>query len=114
VIFSYKVLKMTEKKYEILISADIISSHPLIKVIPENKSRILQLLDLFSFREIKTVVMCEEHSKILEDIVDPKLRMRVEAFHTSLLNLYEIFASEASLKVREEKFKFSCENENSF
>jgi hypothetical protein len=44
-------------------------------------------------------------NKILLDITDKKLRLRVEEFHSSLLNLYESFASEASLRVREEKFK---------
>jgi hypothetical protein len=49
-------------------------------------------------------------NKTLSDITDLKLRMRVEEFHSSLLNLYESFASEASLRVREEKFKIFKKN----
>jgi hypothetical protein len=88
------------------VEAGIISApHPKIRDIPENKEKIIQLLGLFTKRELITVLKCEQMNKTLSDITDPKLRMRVEEFHSSLLNLYESFASEASLRVREEKFK---------
>ena len=97
---------MTECNYYMFVEAGIISApHPKIRDNPDNKARIIQLLDLFTKRELITVLKCEQMNKTLLDIADPKLRMRVEEFHSSLLNLYESFASEASLRVREEKFK---------
>jgi hypothetical protein len=88
------------------VEAGIISApNPKIRDSPDNKARIIQLLDLFTKRELITVLKCEQMNKTLSDITDLKLRMRVEEFHSSLLNLYESFASEASLRVREEKFK---------
>jgi hypothetical protein len=83
----------------------IIASHSAIRDRPENRERIIQLLGLFTKRELITVLKCEQMNKTLLDITDLKLRRRVEEFHSSLLNLYESFASEASLRVREEKFK---------
>jgi hypothetical protein len=97
---------MTECDYYMLVHAGIISSpHPTSRDRPENKARILQLVGLFTKKELITVVKCEHMNKTLLDISSKKLRMRVEEFHSSLLNLYESFASEASLRVREEKFK---------
>jgi hypothetical protein len=92
--------------YYMLLEAGIISApHPKIRDIPENKEKIIQLLGLFTKRELITVLKCEKMNKTLSDITDLKLRRRVEEFYSSLLNLYESFASEASLRVREEKFK---------
>jgi hypothetical protein len=97
---------MAECDYYILVKAGIISApHPTFKDRPENKARLIQLICLFTKRELITVVKCEEMNKTLLDITDKKLRLRVEEFYSSLLNLYESFASEASLRVREEKFK---------
>ena len=97
---------MTECDYYILVKAGvIIASHGAIRDRPENRERIIQLLGLFTKRELITVLKCEQMNKTLLDITDLKLRRRVEEFHSSLLNLYESFASEASLRVREEKFK---------
>jgi hypothetical protein len=90
------------------VDAGIISApHPKIKDRPENKEKIIHLLGLFTKRELITILKCENMNKTLSDITDLKLRRRVEEFHSSLLNLYESFASEASLRVREEKFKIS-------
>jgi len=97
---------MSECDYYMLVEAGIISApHPTSRDRPENKARILQLIGLFTKKELITVVKCEYMNKTLLDIQDKKLRMRIEEFHSSLLNLYESFASEASLRVREEKFK---------
>jgi hypothetical protein len=97
---------MTECDYYMLVQAGIISSpHPTSRDRPENKARLMQLIGLFTKKELITVVKCEQMNKILLDITDKKLRLRVEEFHSSLLHLYESFASEASLRVREEKFK---------
>ena len=97
---------MTECDYYMLIQAGIISSpHPTSRDRPENKARLMQLIGLFTKKELITVVKCEHMNKVLLDITDKKLRSRVEEFHSSLLNLYENFASEASLRVREEKFR---------
>lgn len=96
-----------------LVEAGIISApHPTFRDRPENKARIIQLLSLFTKKELITVVKCEHMSKTLLDITDKKLRGRVEEFHSSLLNLYESFASEASLRVREEKFKLFLQKNN--
>jgi hypothetical protein len=98
---------MSECNYYMLLEAGIIiAPHPKITDRPENKEKIIQLLGLFTKRELITVLKCENMNKTLSDIADLKLRRRVEEFHSSLLNLYESFASEASLRVREEKFKF--------
>jgi hypothetical protein len=97
---------MTKCDYYMLVKAGvIIASHSAIRDRPENRERIIQLLGLFTKRELITVLKCEQMNKTLLDITDLKLRRRVEEFHSSLLNLYESFASEASLRVREEKFK---------
>ena len=97
---------MSERYYYMLVKAGvIIASHSAIRDIPENRERIIQLLGLFTKKELITVVKCEQMNKTFLDITDKKLRMRIEEFHNSLQNLYESFASEASLRVREEKFK---------
>lgn len=99
---------MSECNYCMFVDAGIISApHPKIKDRPENKEKIIHLLGLFTKRELITILKCENMNKTLSDITDLKLRRRVEEFHSSLLNLYESFASEASLRVREEKFKIS-------
>jgi hypothetical protein len=97
---------MSEHNYCMLVQAGIISApNCKIRYRPENKEKIIQLLDLFTKRELITVLKCEQMNKTLLDITDLKLRRRVEEFYISLVNLYESFASEASLRVREEKFK---------
>ena len=97
---------MSECDYYMLVQAGIIGApHPTSRDRPEHKARLMHLIGLFTKKELLTVVKCEHMNKTFLDITNKKLRMRVEEFHSSLLNLYESFASEASLKVREEKFK---------
>jgi len=97
---------MSERDYYTLVRVGVISApHYSIRDIPENKARIIKLLGLFTKKELITVVKCEHMNKTFLDITDKKLRMRIEEFYNSLQNLYESFASEASLRVREEKFK---------
>ncbi len=104
---------MSECDYYMLVQAGIIiAPHPTSRDKPENKARLLQLIALFTKKELLTVVKCEQMNKTFLDITNKKLRIRVEEFHSSLLNLYESFASEASLKVREEKFKLFLSKSN--
>ena len=106
---------MSECDYYMLVQAGIISSpHPTSRDRPENKARLIQLIGLFTKKELITVVKCENMNKTFLDITNKKLRMRVEEFHNSLLILYENFASEASLRVREEKFKLFLTKTDSY
>jgi hypothetical protein len=72
---------MTECDYYMLVQAGIISSpHPTSRDRPENKARLMQLIGLFTKKELITVVKCEQMNKILLDITDKKLRATIKSW----------------------------------